>query len=66
MIPAPSLKSVTHPTMIKLGTVVPYLKKIQKLRESHGTALEFCPHQHFFTGNHQILLYQEIHILIAL
>ena len=28
---APSLKSVTHPTMMKLGTVIPYLKKIQKI-----------------------------------
>ena len=25
------LKSATHPTMIKLGTVIPYLKKIQKI-----------------------------------
>ena len=27
---APSSKPVTHPTMKKLGTVIPYLKKIQK------------------------------------
>ena len=27
----PSLKSVTYPTMMKLGTVIPYLKKFQKL-----------------------------------
>ena len=26
---APSSKPVTHPTMKKLGTVIPYLKKIQ-------------------------------------
>ena len=26
---------------------------------------EFCWHQHFFTGNQQILLYQEIQIQIA-
>ena len=26
----PSSKPVTHPTMKKLGTVIPYLKKIQK------------------------------------
>ena len=38
----PSLKSVTHPTIIKLGTVIPYLKKIQKLYESLDTPLEFC------------------------
>ena len=38
----PSLKSVTHPTMIKLDIVIPCLKKIQKLYESHNTPLEFC------------------------
>ena len=27
----PSLKSVTHPTMMKLGTVIPYQKKIQNI-----------------------------------
>ena len=27
---------------------------------SHVTHLEFCWHQHFFTGYYQILLYQEI------
>ena len=32
----------TYPTMMKLGTVVPYLKKIQKIYESHNTLLEFC------------------------
>ena len=50
----------TYPTMMKLGTVIPYLKKFQKLYESHDTPLGFCWHQHFFTGNQQILLYQEI------
>ena len=32
----------TYPTMKKLGTVIPYLKEIQKLYESHDTPLEFC------------------------
>ena len=32
----------TYPTMMKLGTVVPYLKKIQKIYESRNTLLEFC------------------------
>ena len=32
----------TYPTMIKLGTVIPYLKKIQKIYESRDTPLEFC------------------------
>ena len=51
-----------YPTMMKLGTVIPCLKKIQKIYESHDTPCEFCWHQHFFTGNQQILLYQEIQI----
>ena len=49
--PPPSLKSVTHPTTMKLGTVIPYLEKIQKIYESRDTASELCWHQHFFTGN---------------
>ena len=52
----------TYPAVMKLGTVIPYLKKIQKIYESRDTPLEFCWHQHFFTGNQQILLYQEIQI----
>ena len=52
----------TYPIMMKLGTVIPYLKKIQKLYESRDTPLEFCWHQHFFTGNRQFFLYQEIKI----
>ena len=55
----------TYPTMIKLVTAIPYRKKIQKLYESHDRPLEFCWCQHFFTRNHQILLYQEIQIQIA-
>ena len=50
----------TYPTMMKLGTLILYLKKIQKIYKSHDTSLEFGCHQHFFTGNQQILLYQEI------
>ena len=46
----------TYPTMMKLSTVIPFLKKIQKLYESRDTPLDF------FTENQQILLYQEIHI----
>ena len=34
----------TYPTMIKLGTVITYLKKIQKICKSRGTPLEFCWH----------------------
>ena len=32
----------TYPTMMKLGTVIPYLKKIQKLYETRDALLEFC------------------------
>ena len=39
--------------------VIFYLKKVQKIYESCDTPLEFCWNHHFFTGNQQILLYQE-------
>ena len=32
----------TCPTMMKLGTVIPYLKKIQKIYESRDTPFKFC------------------------
>ena len=32
----------TYPTMMELGTVIAYLKKIQKIYESRGTPLDFC------------------------
>ena len=32
----------TYPTMMKLGTVIPYLKKIQKVCKSCDPLLEFC------------------------
>ena len=51
---------LTYPAIMKIGTVLTYPKKIQKLYESRDTALEFCWHQHFFSGNQQILLYSEI------
>ena len=53
----------THPTMMKLSIVIPSLKKIQNIYESRGTHPEFCWNQYFFlffTGNQQILLYQEM------
>ena len=49
---------------MKLGTFIPYLKKIQKLYKSRDKPLEFFRHQYFFTGNQQILLYQEIQVKI--
>ena len=32
----------TYPTMMKLGTVIPYLKKIRKIYESRDTPPDFC------------------------
>ena len=32
----------TYPTMMKLGTVIPYTKKIQKIYELRDTSLDFC------------------------
>ena len=52
----------TYPAMIKLGAIIPYIKKIQKMYKTHDTPLEFYLHQHFFTGNQQLSLYQEIQI----
>ena len=42
--PHPHLFKICHtyPAMMKLSTVIPYLKKIQKLYESRDTPLEFC------------------------
>ena len=52
----------TYPTMMKLDTVIPYLKKIQKIYKLRDTTLGFCWYQHFCIGNQQFLLYQEIQI----
>ena len=37
----------TYTTIMKLGIVIPYLKKIQKMYKLHDTSLEFCWHRHF-------------------
>ena len=37
----------TYPTLMKLGTVTAYLKKIQKTHKSRDKPLEFCLRQHF-------------------
>ena len=55
----------TYPTVMELGTVIPYLKKIQKIYESRDTPTDFCWHQYFLIGNQLILFYQEIRISIA-
>ena len=61
--PLPKI-GLTYPTMMTLGTVMHYLKKIQKIYKSRDIPLEFC-RQHFFRENQQILLYQEIQKYIA-
>ena len=63
----PSIPKIlgTYPTMMKLGTVIVYLKKIQKIYKSRDTHPDFCQYQHLFTRNQQILLYQEMQIQIA-
>ena len=40
----PPLRKIclTYPNTMKLGTVIPYLKKIQKKYKSRDTPLEFC------------------------
>ena len=48
-----------------LTMTIVYLKKIQKIYRSRGTPPDFCWHQHFFTGNQQIFLYQETQIWAA-
>ena len=35
-------KYPTYPTIMKLGTVIPYLKKVQNIYESRDILLEFC------------------------
>ena len=48
--------------MIKLGTIIPYLKKTRKIYESHGTPLSFCGCQHLSTRKTPILPYQKTNI----
>ena len=51
----------TYPIMMKLGTLIPYLKKFQKPYKSHDVQLEFCCRQHFLPKISQfcyIMLYQ--------
>ena len=54
--------SHSYPTIMKLRTVISYLKKFQKVFESRDTPLDFYWNHYFLTGNQQILLYQEIKI----
>ena len=46
----------TYPTMIKLSTVIPYLKKIQNIYKSRDTSIKFCGHQYFFTKSETLVI----------
>ena len=59
-LPPLSIICHTHPTLMKLSTVIPYLKKIQKIDKSRDTPLD--SYQYFFTENQQFLAYQEIQV----
>ena len=69
-LPSPHLKICnTYPIMMKLGTVIPYLRKIQKMYESRDTPLEFFHLTSAFSPQlfspkfrNRKLLYQEIQI----
>ena len=52
----------TYPTMMKLSTVMPYLRKTQKIYNSRDTPLELCWNQPFFIGNQQISVFLKIQI----
>ena len=45
-----------YSAMMKLGIVLPYLMKIQKMYKSRDTPLDSCWHQSFFTVNQHIFL----------
>ena len=52
--------------MMTLGSFSLPKEDLKNIYISHDTPLEFYWHQHFFTENQQILLYQEIQVYIAL
>ena len=40
LAPLPKIRH-RYPTMMKLGTIIPYLRKIQKMYKSRDTSYEF-------------------------
>ena len=63
---APYLKNCyTNRIMMKLGTVIPYLKKAQKVINHMTQALIFADISIFHRKSAFFLLYQEIRIWIA-
>ena len=57
-----SPKPVTHPTMKKLGTQYTSLEDKKKHINYVTHLLSSARYQHFFTGNQQLSLYQEMQI----
>ena len=55
----------TYPTMMKLSTVIPYLKKIKKTYESRVTHLLTSADNNIFSPEMLYNLYQEVQIHIA-
>ena len=53
------------PKMMKLGSYTLPKEDLKKYINCVTHILKFCWHQHFFNGNQQILLYQEIEMQIA-
>ena len=64
---SPSLCKIfhTYSKVLKLGTVIPCLKRKQKIYESCDPPLQLSWYQHLFIGNQQILLFQKIQIQIV-
>ena len=58
----PFIKSVTDPTIMELGTVILYLKKIQKNINHATQPLSSVDISIFLSEIQQLLLYQEIQI----
>ena len=52
--------------MMKLGTAIPYLHKIQTTYKSRDAPLASSEISTFFTGNQQLLLYLEIDRILTL
>ena len=58
--PVPKI-SHTDPAMMKRGTIIPYLKKIQKIYESRDSSHESCWHQQFLARNIVALWFSGYH-----
>ena len=52
----------TYPTVMKMGTLISYLKRLSNICEYCDALLEFYLHEPFLTRIHRIFLYQEMQI----